>query len=75
MTNSEKNEALTIIKKYQSINNKLEKILDSLQIMNEKKDKAMRELEDLKKRESEFIVSYQEKYGSTGNILKDLQGQ
>jgi len=74
MTEKEKNEAISIVNKYRSINEKIERLLNSIEKINHKKDLAMNELDQLKKRELEFVRSYKEKYGESSNLLLDLQG-
>jgi hypothetical protein len=73
MTEKEKNEAISIVNKYRSINEKIERMLNSIEKINHKKDLAMNELEQLKKRELEFVRSYKEKYGESSNLFLDLQ--
>lgn len=73
MTKKEKMEAISIMKRYQRINERIERVLDSLEKINQKKDAAMNELEEIKKDELRFMASYEGKYGKGRNILLDLQ--
>lgn len=73
MTKKEKTEAASIMKRYQRINEKIENILDTLEKVNMRKDSAMKELEDVKRMELDFMSRYTEKYGKNRNILVDLQ--
>lgn len=73
MTDREKNEAISIVNRYRSVNEKLERLLSSIDKIHEKKEKAMKELEQLKKRELEFVKAYKEKYGESSNVVLDLQ--
>jgi len=70
MTEKEKIEVLEIVKRYSSINNKLDRLMSSLERLEKKKTETIYELEILKKREAQFISKYKENYGEIG--IEDL---
>lgn len=70
MTEKEKIEVLEIVKRYSSINNKLDRLISSLERLEKKKTETIYELEILKKREAQFISKYKENYGEIG--IEDL---
>ncbi len=71
MTLEEREEALYIIETYREMSNGFEDVLESLDELEKKKDKMMRDLEALKIKENEFIARYREKYGDR-DLLSDL---
>jgi|688.fasta_scaffold19828_9 hypothetical protein len=71
MTLEEREEALYIIETYREMSNGFEDVLESLDELEKKKDKMMRDLEALKIKENEFMARYREKYGDR-NLLEDL---
>jgi hypothetical protein len=71
MTLEEREEAIYIIETYREMSNGFEDVLESLDQLEKKKDKMMRDLEGLKIKENEFMARYREKYGDR-DLLSDL---
>jgi len=71
MTNKEREEALSIIKQYNVINDKLERTLSSIQKLEKKNEETLLQLEKIKQKEKRFIDDYTKKYGER-NILFDI---
>lgn len=64
MTQEEKNRALDIIKKYETISRELDRIISSLNRLEKKKSEALFDLDSTKREESIFMSDYKKKYGN-----------
>lgn len=72
MTVDEREEAIEIMETYRGISKDLEEVLKLLSDLETQKDFMIERLENLKKKELDFMSTYREKYGDR-NILEDLK--
>jgi uncharacterized protein YoxC len=71
MTNEERKVALSIINEYRVVEEKLQRISNSIDRLERKNEIVLTQLENIKSKEKQFMEDYRKKYGDK-DVLSDI---